>query len=76
MFFLGKVEVIEEYDHDIRSISLVIKLRRMTARSSDSGMSGRYDTNVDQMLAVCSTTIDSPMSVATQSRGTFSWDRS
>lgn len=25
MFFMGKVEVVEEYDHDIRSISLVIK---------------------------------------------------
>ena len=25
MFFLGKVEVIEEYDHDIRSVSLAIK---------------------------------------------------
>ena len=25
MFFLGKVEVIEEYEHDIRSVSLVIK---------------------------------------------------
>ncbi|MDC0358419.1 HNH endonuclease [Oligoflexia bacterium] len=25
MFFLGKVEVVEEYDHDIRSVSLVIK---------------------------------------------------
>ena len=25
MFFLGKVEVLEEYDHDIRSVSLVIK---------------------------------------------------
>lgn len=25
MFFLGKVEVIEEYEHDIRSISIVIK---------------------------------------------------
>ena len=26
LLFLGKVEVIEEYDHDIRSISLVIKI--------------------------------------------------
>ena len=25
MFFLGKVEVVEEYDHKIRSVSLVIK---------------------------------------------------
>lgn len=25
MFFMGKVEVIEEYDHDIRSVSLIIK---------------------------------------------------
>lgn len=25
MFFLGKVEVIEEYDHNIRSVSLVVK---------------------------------------------------
>lgn len=25
MFFLGKVEVVEEYEHDIRSVSLVIK---------------------------------------------------
>jgi 5-methylcytosine-specific restriction endonuclease McrA len=25
LFFLGKVEVIEEYEHDIRSVSLVIK---------------------------------------------------
>ena len=25
MFFLGKVEVVEEYDHDIRSVSLIIK---------------------------------------------------
>ena len=25
MFFMGKVEVVEEYDHDIRSVSLVIK---------------------------------------------------
>lgn len=25
MFFLGKVEIIEEYDHDIRSVSLAIK---------------------------------------------------
>lgn len=25
MFFMGKVEVVEEYDHNIRSISLVIK---------------------------------------------------
>lgn len=25
LFFLGKVEVVEEYDHDIRSVSLVIK---------------------------------------------------
>jgi len=25
MFFMGKVEVIEEYDHNIRSVSLVIK---------------------------------------------------
>jgi len=26
MFFMGKVEVLEEYDHDIRSVSLVIKV--------------------------------------------------
>lgn len=26
LLFLGKVEVLEEYDHDIRSISLVIKI--------------------------------------------------
>ena len=25
MFFLGKVEIIEEYEHDIRSVSVVIK---------------------------------------------------
>ncbi|MCO6430484.1 MAG: HNH endonuclease [Deltaproteobacteria bacterium] len=25
MFFMGKVEVLEEYDHDIRSVSLVIR---------------------------------------------------
>ena len=25
MFFLGKVEVVEEYEHDIRSVSLVFK---------------------------------------------------
>lgn len=25
MFFLGKVEIVEEYEHDIRSVSLVIK---------------------------------------------------
>ena len=25
MFFMGKVEVVEEYEHDIRSVSLVIK---------------------------------------------------
>lgn len=25
MFFLGKVEVVEEYDHNIRSVSLVVK---------------------------------------------------
>ena len=25
MFFMGKVEVVEEYDHNIRSVSLVIK---------------------------------------------------
>lgn len=25
LFFLGKVEVVEEYEHDIRSVSLVIK---------------------------------------------------
>ncbi len=25
MFFLGKVEIIEEYDHDIRSVSIAIK---------------------------------------------------
>ena len=25
MFFLGKVEVVEEYEHDIRAISLIIK---------------------------------------------------
>ena len=25
MFFLGKVEVLEEYEHDIRSVSLAIK---------------------------------------------------
>jgi 5-methylcytosine-specific restriction endonuclease McrA len=26
LLFLGKVEVIEEYDHDVRSVSLVIKI--------------------------------------------------
>ncbi|MBX7144052.1 MAG: HNH endonuclease [Oligoflexia bacterium] len=25
MFFMGKVEVVEEYDHNIRSVSLIIK---------------------------------------------------
>lgn len=25
LFFLGKVEVVEEYDHDIRSISLIVR---------------------------------------------------
>ena len=32
LLFLGKVEVLEEYDHDIRSVSVIIKVPAVVRR--------------------------------------------